>query len=126
MKVPVVLLVCLASAVASSVAPAQQARQLYDEAANSDAEADRQLNAAYGKLIDDIKKNNDPERAKMKIDLLRQVQRAWLKYREAQVQFVGTYNDIGSSAARAAGLSSYNLELTKRRIAELADVPDPF
>jgi uncharacterized protein YecT (DUF1311 family) len=126
MKVPVVLLACLLSAVASSVAPAQQARQLYDEAAKSDAETDRQLNVAYGKLIDDIKKNNDPERANMKVDLLRQAQRAWLKYREAQVQFVGTYNDIGSSSARAAGLSSYNIELTKSRIAELADVPDPF
>jgi uncharacterized protein YecT (DUF1311 family) len=62
----------------------------------------------------------------MKIDLPRQAQRAWLKYREAQVQFVGTYYGIGSSSARAAGLSSYSNELTKNRIAELADVPDPF
>jgi len=127
MKAPVMLLACLLLGGAiSRVAPAQQPQELYDEAAKAVAAADQRLNAAYGKLIDDIKKSNGQDRAKMVIEQLRESQRAWLKYREAQVHFVGLYSDIGSSSARAAGLSSYNVELTNSRIADLVNVPNPF
>jgi len=103
---------------------AQEPKTLYESADKSDAALDRKLNAAYQDLIRQIQKD-DPDRM-IVIDKLRETQRAWLKYREAQIEFVGLYNDIGSASARRAGLGSYNIEITERRIADLKAVPNPF
>jgi uncharacterized protein YecT (DUF1311 family) len=103
----------------------QTAQQVNDDAATSDAAADKKLNAAYQKLIKQIQAN-DKERATVVIGQLREAQRAWLKYCDAQVQFVGTYNEIGSASARNAGMSSYRTDLTEQRVKDLQDVPNPF
>ena len=104
---------------------AQSARELYSDAGKSDAKVEKRLNTACQQLVKQVQTNNK-ERAEAVVASLREAQRAWLKYREAQIQFVGMYNDIGSASARAAGLSTYNVELTQARIKELEDVPDPF
>ncbi|MFI4987749.1 MAG: lysozyme inhibitor LprI family protein [Alphaproteobacteria bacterium] len=126
MKVPVIVLALLLPVAAfPQAARAQQAKELYDESAKADAAVEKKLNAAYQKLIHQIQAN-DAERAAMVSEALRASQRAWLKYREAQLQFVGLYNDIGSSSARAVGIGSYNVELTESRIHDLESVPNPF
>lgn len=90
------------------------------------ADDDKKLNAAYEHLIKDIRAHNDKDRAELIIGNLRESQRAWLKYREAQLSFVGTYNDVGSGSARAAGLAQYSHELTEDRIKAFGAVPNPF
>ena len=67
----------------------------YPEADKISAAADKKLNAAYERLIKDIRAGNDKERAEFVIASLRESQRAWLKYRDAQVGFVGSYTGIG-------------------------------
>ncbi|MGB8353749.1 MAG: lysozyme inhibitor LprI family protein [Chthoniobacteraceae bacterium] len=104
---------------------AQTAREVNDDAAKVDAASDKKLNTAYQKLIKQIQ-GDDKDRAAMVTAQLREAQRAWLKYRDEQVQFVGLYNNIGSSSARNAGMSSYQSDLTNERIKDLTDVPNPF
>ena len=104
---------------------AQTAREVNDDAAKADAESDKKLNTAYQKLIKQIQ-GDDKDRAAMVTAQLREAQRAWLKYRDAQVQFVGIYNNIGSASARNAGMSSYQSDLTNERIRDLTDIPNPF
>ena len=105
---------------------AQSGRELYASANAQHAEDDKKLNAAYEALLKDIRANNTKERAEFVIERLRESQRVWLKYRDAQVGFVGVYTEIGSSTARAAGLAQYSHELTEARIKEFTDVPAPF
>ena len=104
---------------------AQSARELYDGANKMEQEADKQLNAAYQRLLKSIDHEGRPN-ADLAIERLRESQKAWLKYRDAQVAFVATYADIGSSSARAAGSASYSVELTKQRIKDFENVPNPF
>ncbi len=97
----------------------------YAEANAVQSASDKELNVAYQHLIEQIKKDQ-PERADQIIAQLRLAQRAWLKFADEQTVFIGTYSDIGSATARAAGLATYRAELVRQRIAELKDVPDPF
>jgi len=105
---------------------AQSGRELYAEANKINAEADKKLNAAYEHLIKSIRSSNDKDQAEFLIQSLRESQRAWLKYRDAQVAFVGTHADIGSSSSRAAGMATYSAALTEQRIKDLKNVPNPF
>jgi uncharacterized protein YecT (DUF1311 family) len=89
------------------------------------AAADKHLNAAYQSLIKSIHDDGGPN-ADLDLQSLRDSQRAWLKYRDAQVAFVGTHADVGSSSARAAGMATYSVQLTNERIKDLKDVPNPF
>jgi len=104
---------------------AQSANETYSDANKMQAETDRQLNAAYQGLIKSIRDEGRPD-ADLDLEQLRDSQRAWLKYRDAQVAFVGTHAAIGSASARAAGMASYSVDLTKERIKDLKDVPNPF
>ncbi len=104
---------------------AQSAHDLYDTSNRIEAEADKQLNIAYQDLIKHIQNEGQPH-ADLAIERLREAQRAWLKYRDAQVAFVGTHAEIGSSSARAAGMAQYSVDLTKQRIEDLKNVPNPF
>jgi uncharacterized protein YecT (DUF1311 family) len=105
---------------------AQSGRELYSEANAMSAEADKKLNSAYDHLIKSIRAGEGKDRADLVVERLRESQRAWLKYRDAQVAFIGTYADIGSSSARAAGMAGYSVELTEQRIRDLNEVPNPF
>ncbi len=105
--------------------PAQSGSD-YGEANKVSAEADKNLNAAYAQLLKSIKADNDKERAQLLETRLRESQRAWLKYRDAQVAFVATHANIGSASSRAAGMASYSVELTQQRIKDLTTVPNPF
>jgi uncharacterized protein YecT (DUF1311 family) len=96
-----------------------EANQIY-------AKADKNLNAAYEHLIKSIRSSKDKATAESLIQSLRESQRAWLKFRDAQVAFVGVHADVGSAAARAVGLAAYSAELTEQRIKDLKEVPDPF
>ena len=104
---------------------AQTAAEVNEGADSSSVNSDKKLNAAYQKLIREIQ-TADKEHSDIVIAQLRETQRAWLKFCDAQVQFVGLYNNIGSASARNAGMSSYRAELTEQRIKDLNDVPNPF
>jgi uncharacterized protein YecT (DUF1311 family) len=105
---------------------AQSGPEIYAEANKVSAEADKELNAAYEQLIKSIRADNEKDRAELLVARLRESQRAWLKYRDAQVAFVGIHADIGSASSRAMGMASYSAELTKERIKDLTTVPNPF
>jgi uncharacterized protein YecT (DUF1311 family) len=105
---------------------AQSGQEIYAEANKINAEADKQLNAAYDQLIKSIRADNEKDRAEMLVARLRESQRAWLKYRDAQVAFVGIHANIGSASSRTLGMTSYSAELTKERIKDLTAVPNPF
>ncbi len=105
---------------------AQSAREIYAEANAMAAQDDKKLNAAYEALIKDIRAHHDKDRVELIVGNLRESQRAWLKYREAQIGFVGTYNEIGSASARNAGLAGYSHELTEARIKDFQAVSNPL
>ena len=105
---------------------AQSGREVDDDANVQLAQDDKKLNAAYEALLKDIRAHNPKDRAELVIGSLRESQRAWLKYREAQIGFVGTYTDVGSASAREAGLTGYSHDLTEARIKDFAAVPNPF
>jgi uncharacterized protein YecT (DUF1311 family) len=105
---------------------AQSGQEIYAEANKINAEADKQLNAAYDQLIKSIRADNEKDRAEMLVARLRESQRAWLKYRDAQVAFVGIHANIGSASSRTLGMTTYSAELTKERIKDLTAVPNPF
>ena len=110
----------------STTLSAQSGRESYAEATEIGAEADKKLNAAYDQLIKSIRADNEKERAELLVARLKESQRAWLKYRDAQVAFVGIHANIGSASSRALGMASYSAELTKERIKDLTTVPNPF
>jgi len=103
---------------------AQSAGEADGDASKMEAVADKQLNEAYQHLIKSIRDGGGAN-ADLDIEALRESQRAWLKYRDAQVAFVGTHADVGSASARDAGMASYSIVLTKQRIKDLEDVPNP-
>ena len=105
---------------------AQSGSETYAEATKIKAEADKELNAAYDQLIKSIKGDNEKDRAELLVARLRESQRAWLKYRDAQVAFVGIHANVGSASSRALGMASYSADLTKQRIKDLTTVPNPF
>ena len=105
---------------------AQSNQQTNTQASAVAAQDDKQLNAAYQDLIHTIYASVPKGRADLFVGSLRESQRAWLKYREAQVDFVGTGYEGNSASARNAGLAQYNHELTQARIKDLRNVPDPF
>ena len=105
---------------------AQSSREVYAEANAMGAQDDKKLNAAYEALIKEVRAHHDKDQAEFVVGRLRESQRAWLKYRESQLGFVGTYNQIGSASARQAGLAQYSRELTEARIKDFHTVPDPF
>jgi uncharacterized protein YecT (DUF1311 family) len=105
---------------------AQSGSETYTEATKITAEADKKLNAAYDQLIKSIRADNEKDRAELLVARLRESQRAWLKYRDAQVAFVGIHANVGSASSRALGMASYSAELTEQRIKDLTTVPNPF
>lgn len=105
---------------------AQSGSEAYTEANKISADVDKELNAAYGQLIKSIRADNDKERADLLVARLQESQRAWLKYRDSQVAFVGMHANIGSASSRALGMASYSADLTKQRIKDLTTVPNPF
>jgi uncharacterized protein YecT (DUF1311 family) len=105
---------------------AQSGSESYAEANKISAEADKKLNAAYDQLIKSIRADNEKDRAELLVGRLRESQRAWLKYRDAQVAFVGMHANVGSASSRALGMASYSAELTEQRIKDLTTVPNPF
>jgi uncharacterized protein YecT (DUF1311 family) len=110
----------------STTLSAQSGRESYAEATQIGAEADKKLNAAYDQLIKSIRADNENERAELLVARLKESQRAWLNYRDAQVAFVGIHANIGSASSRALGMASYSAELTEQRIKDLTTVPNPF
>ena len=104
---------------------AQSASEVYADSNQILEDADKKLNAAYQRLVTSIRNEGNPN-SDLDLQRLRDSQRAWLKYRDAQVAFVGTHADIGSSSARDAGMAAYSVELTNERIKDLNDVPNPF
>jgi uncharacterized protein YecT (DUF1311 family) len=105
---------------------AQSGSETYADATKITAEADKKLNAAYDQLIKSIRADNEKDRAELLVARLRESQRAWLKYRDAQVAFVGIHANVGSASSRALGMASYSAELTEQRIKDLTTVPNPF
>ena len=105
---------------------AQSGPEIYAEANKICAEADKKLNAAYEQLIKSIRAANEKDRAGLLVARLRESQRGWLKYRDAQVAFVAMHANIGSASSRALGIASYGAELTEQRIKDLTNVPNPF
>jgi uncharacterized protein YecT (DUF1311 family) len=105
---------------------AQSGSEAYAEANKISAEADKKLNAAYDQLIKSIRADNEKDRVELLVARLKESQRAWLKYRDAQVAFVGIHANVGSASSRALGMASYSAELTEQRIKDLTTVPNPF
>ena len=105
---------------------AQSGREVDTDSNAQLSEDDKKLNAAYEALLKEIRAHNPKDRAELVIKSLRESQRAWLKYRETQIDFVGTYTDVGSASARDAGLAQYSHDLTEARIKDFAAVPNPF
>jgi uncharacterized protein YecT (DUF1311 family) len=126
MKQPTKLLFVIVALLLPTTLSAQSGTEMYAEANKINAEADKQLNAAYNQLIKSIRADNEKDRADLLVARLRESQRAWLKYRDAQVAFVGMHANIGSASSRAFGMASYSAELTKERIKDLTTVPNPF
>lgn len=118
-------LLFFAAFVVPELVSAQSAREFYDTAKEIEAEADIQLNTAYQHLVESIETSDNFNRD-LVIQRLRESQRAWLKYRDAQASFVALHAQIGSSSARALGTASYSAELTTLRIKDLENVPNPF
>jgi len=104
---------------------AQTAGEIDRGAEKLESESDKKLNVVYQKLIRQIQAD-DKEHAAAIIAQLRESQRAWLKYCDAQTKFVALYNNIGSASARNVGVTSYHADLIKQRIKDLADVPNPY
>ena len=105
---------------------AQSGPELRAQADKIYAEADKKLNAAYEQLLKSIKADNEKDRAELLVARLRESQRAWLRYRDAQVAFVAMHANIGSASARALGMASYSAELTEQRTKDFTTVPNPF
>ena len=126
MKHPTKLLFIFVGLFLTTTLSAQSGSETYAEANKIKAEADKELNAAYDQLIKSIKADNEKDRAELLVARLRESQRAWLKYRDAQIAFVGIHANIGSASSRALGMASYGAELTKERIKDLTTVPNPF
>ena len=126
MKHPTKLLFVFVALFLPTILSAQSGSEIYAEANKISAEADKQLNAAYDQLIKSIRADNEKDRAELLVGRLKESQRAWLKYRDAQVTFVGIHANIGSVSSRTLGMASYSAELTKERIKDLTTVPNPF
>lgn len=120
------LLIILVALFPSATLPAQSAPDANAEPAKICAAADQKLNAAYQQLLQKIKAENEKDRAELLEARLRESQRAWLKYRDAQVAFVVTHANVGSASSRALGRASYSAELTEQRLKDLVTVPNPF
>jgi uncharacterized protein YecT (DUF1311 family) len=105
---------------------AQSGSETYAEANEITAKADKELNAAYDQLKKSIRADNEKDRAELLVARLQESQRAWLKYRDAQVAFVAIHANVGSGSSRALGMASYSAELTEQRIKDLTTVPNPF
>lgn len=126
MKHPTKLLLVFVALFLPTTLSAQSGPEIHAEADKIKAEADEKLNAAYDQLIKSIRADNEQDRAELLVARLKESQRAWLKYRDAQVAFVGIHANIGSASSRALGMASYSAELTKERIKDLTTVPNPF
>ena len=126
MKHPTKLLFVFVALFLPTVLSAQSGPETYGEANQISAKADKELNAAYDQLIKSIRADNDKDRAEMLVARLQESERAWLKFRDAQVAFVGMHANIGSASSRALGMASYSADLTKERIKDLTTVPNPF
>lgn len=74
----------------SCLQTAQNQTELNDCVAQTYKNADRELNAAYKKVMDTLK--SSPEKSKA----LLQAQRAWLKFRDADCAFLSS-NSVGGS-----------------------------
>ena len=97
MKHPTKLLFVFVALFLPTILSAQSGSEIYAEANKISAEADKQLNAAYDQLIKSIRADNEKDRAELLVARLQESQRAWLKYRDAQVAFVGIHANIGSA-----------------------------
>ena len=126
MKHPTKLLFLFVALFLPTILSAQSNSETYAEANKINIEADKQLNAAYDQLIKSIRADNEKDRAELLVARLRESQRAWLKYRDSQVAFVGIHANIGSASSRSLGMASYSAELTRERIKDLTTVPNPF
>jgi uncharacterized protein YecT (DUF1311 family) len=91
---------------------AQSQRDLNDSAGNESAKAERELNATYQGILK--KYANDPTF----IGRLRTAQRAWLKFRDAQLEMRFPPSDQAGSAEPMC-YASYKAELTQARTREL-------
>ena len=101
------------------------ASEIYKETHQSLAKVDKELNEAYKKAIARLNKKNS-EKSKKAIEKLRASQKAWLKYRAEQVDFITRVHDTGSSSAKVAGAANYSIKLTKSRIKDLEEFPNPY
>ena len=100
MKHPTKLLFVFVALFLPTALFAQSGPEIYAEANKINAEADKELNAAYDQLIKSIRADNEKDRAELLVARLQESQRAWLKYRDAQVAFVGIHANIGSASSR--------------------------
>lgn len=91
---------------------AQTQQDLNNSAGNDSAKAERELNATYQGILK--KYADDPAF----IGRLRIAQRAWLKFRDAQLEMRFPPSDLAGSA-RPMCYASYKAELTQARTREL-------
>ena len=126
MKHPTKLLFVFVALFLPMILFAQSGSEAYAEAKQINAKADKELNAAYDQLMKSIRADNDKDRAELLVARLQESERAWLKFRDAQVAFVGMHANVGSASSRALGMASYSADLTKERIKDLTTVPNPF
>lgn len=78
------------------------------------ADADKELNAAYGILIESI------DDASAKTDLIR-AQRAWLTYYQLDCKVRYDLMHVGSAFTKSEVFDSCRLDKLKRRVAELKE-----
>ena len=100
--------------------PAQTNAEMKQQAARTYEQADKEMNTAYKKLIGIL---NDEGRKR-----LREAQRAWIAYRDAQAGF-DSHHFAGGTAEGLERTGSLNLitrERTKRLIADYLRFKDMY
>ncbi|MEM1059935.1 MAG: lysozyme inhibitor LprI family protein [Verrucomicrobiota bacterium] len=109
------LLVLSATPALFTSSPAQTQMEMNREAAAGFAQADNQLNEIYEEAM----RNLSPERQL----LLRDAQRAWLKYREAAAKSAGAGFEGGTMQPYI--ISTTKTEMTKFRIQQIQNLTKP-
>ena len=111
-------------------APVGTTPHLLADIAADRREAEKKLESAFRKAIQEIEKNDHTsrDRAVMVISDLKASQAAWQEFRKKQCSFLSSYyyEEIGSLGSRMAGIWEYESQLIDLRIKELENPPNYF